>query len=201
MADADDSYDFLELPKFFQKTRIWFDSMCDYRGGRIIKGAIHGLMFLLNPFHLFSKNWFGPINMFTAEWEPSRKFLRFTQNELYRMEVATKWSSRLLIQGKDSQVPLLCTRMEGFSIPPLRTIRDGWKTLQFFNLCSFQVIFFWCNYVFVHVSRSTGILWRNLRDSNFGCSYHVGFVTLRNQQMSGNFNAFIVHGFVSKAWN
>ena len=48
MADADDSYDFLELPKFFEKTKDEFDLVQGCRlprgGGKINKGAIHGLI-------------------------------------------------------------------------------------------------------------------------------------------------------------
>ena len=44
MADADDSYDFLELPKFFEKTKDEFDLVQGCRlprgGGKINKGAM-----------------------------------------------------------------------------------------------------------------------------------------------------------------
>ena len=46
MADADDSYDFLEVPKFFQKLKEGFDLVQGCRlpkgGGKISKEQCHG---------------------------------------------------------------------------------------------------------------------------------------------------------------
>ena len=48
MADADDSYDFLELPKFFQKAKEGFDLIQGCRlpggGGELTKVRCHGLI-------------------------------------------------------------------------------------------------------------------------------------------------------------
>ena len=59
MADADDSYNFLETPKFYQKIREGFDLVQGCRlpngGGKIEKVLCHGLIATLEI--LFSHFW------------------------------------------------------------------------------------------------------------------------------------------------
>ena len=69
MADADDSYNFLETPKFYQKIREGFDLVQGCRlpngGGKIEKGAMPwSHRYIGNPFFTFLvRSWFGsPVN-------------------------------------------------------------------------------------------------------------------------------------------
>ena len=142
MGDADDSYDFLELPKFVEKLRGGADLVQGCRlprgGGRIEPGAMPFLhRWWGNPaFSLLVRWWFhAPINDvycgmrgFTKRWYDS------LNQRCTGMEFATEMvikSARHV--GRFAEVPITLHRDGRKShAPHLKTFRDGWRTLRFF---------------------------------------------------------------------
>jgi glycosyltransferase involved in cell wall biosynthesis len=144
MGDADDSYDFLELPKFVEKLRIGCDIAQGCRlesgGGRVEKGAMPFLhRYWGNPmFTAFVRSWFGAnihdvycgLRGFTKD-AYERLALRCTG-----MEFATEMIIKAaLMKMNIAEVPITL-HPDGRKAhkPHLRTFRDGWRTLRFFLL-------------------------------------------------------------------
>ena len=151
MGDADDSYDFLEIPKFIEKLREGFDLVQGCRlprgGGRVMPGAMP-----------FSHRWWGnPIFSLMARWwfkAPIHDVycgLRGFTKELYDrlnqrctgMEFATEMIIKAsLYAEKIAEVPITLHRDGRKShAPHLRTLRDGWRTLRFFLMYSPRWLF------------------------------------------------------------
>lgn len=146
MGDADDSYDFLELPKFVEQLRTGCDIAQGCRleagGGHVEKGAMPFLhRYWGNPmFTMFVRHWFGaPIHDvycglrgFTKE-AYKRLALRCTG-----MEFATEMIIKAaLMKMHIGEVPITL-HPDGRKAhkPHLKTFRDGWRTLRFFLLYS-----------------------------------------------------------------
>jgi glycosyltransferase involved in cell wall biosynthesis len=146
MGDADDSYDFLEVPKIAEKLREGFDLVQGCRlpagGGSIRPGAMPFLhRWVGNPFFsLLARKWFhAPINDvycglrgFTkAMYE--RLDLRCTG-----MEFATEMIIKASLRGeKIAEVPItLYPDRRTSHAPHLKTFRDGWRTFRYFLMCS-----------------------------------------------------------------
>lgn len=152
MGDADDSYDFLEIPAFVEKLRQGFDLVQGCRlprgGGRVLPGAMP-----------FLHRWFGnPVLSWLV-----RMMFRVPINDVYcgmrgftrtlydrldlrspGMEFATEMIIRSGLQHASmSQVPITLhpdgRREHG---PHLRTFRDGWRTLRLFLVFSPKWTFF-----------------------------------------------------------
>lgn len=152
MGDADDSYDFLELPKFVQALREGNELVQGCRlpngGGEVLPGAMPwSHRYLGNPmFTHFVRRWFGsPINDvycgmrgFTKELY-SRLNMRCTG-----MEFATEMIIKAAQVGaKTAEVPItLHPDGRVNQSPHLRTIRDGLRTFRFFLLCNPIRLFF-----------------------------------------------------------
>jgi glycosyltransferase involved in cell wall biosynthesis len=151
MADADDSYDFLELPKFVQKLRQGNDLVQGCRlergDGRVLPGAMPLLHRRLgNPMlSAIARSWFGaPINdvycgmrAFTKDHYESLG-LRCTGME-FATEMIVKSS---LHSGQIAEVPItLHPDGRRTRKPHLRTFRDGWRTIRFFLLFSPRWLF------------------------------------------------------------
>lgn len=152
MGDADDSYDFLELPKFVDELRRGYDLVQGCRlprgGGRVLPGA----MPLLH-------RWFGnPVlswlvrQMFRIPIHDVYCGMRGFSKSHYRsldlrspgMEFATEMIIKSGLHGASmSQVPITLhpdgRREHG---PHLRTFRDGWRTLRLFLIFSPKWTFF-----------------------------------------------------------
>lgn len=142
MGDADDSYDFLQIPLFLEKLRQGFDLVQGCRlpagGGRIMAGAMPFLhRWLGNP--LFS----GMVRrMFQATVHDVYCGLRGFTKELYQqldqrctgMEFATEMIIQAsLRQARITEVPITLHPDGRKAHPPhLKTFRDGWRTLRFF---------------------------------------------------------------------
>ena len=146
MGDADDSYDFLEIPKFVNKLREGYDLVQGCRlpggGGVVRKGAMPFLhrwwgnpmfsflvrLFFHAPIHDvycglrgFSKQMFNRLNLFSPGME-------------FATEMIIKSS---LFKEKIAEVPITLHPDGRKSHPPhLKTFRDGWRTLRFFFLYS-----------------------------------------------------------------
>lgn len=146
MGDADDSYDFLEIPAFVEQLRCGIDLVQGCRlprgGGRVMPRAMP-----------FLHRWIGNP---TLSWLVRRMFripihdvycgMRGFTRQLYDrldlrspgMEFATEMIIRSGLQGATmSQVPITLypdgRQQHG---PHLRTFRDGWRTLRLFLVFS-----------------------------------------------------------------
>ncbi len=151
MGDADDSYDFLEIPAYVAKMREGFDLVQGCRlsrgGGRVLPGAMPVL-----------HRWFGnPLLsalvrlMFGAPVTDAYCGMRAFTRKLYDsldqrctgMEFATEMIIKSTLQGaRIGEIPITLhpdgRRAHG---PHLRTFRDGWRTLRFFLLFSPRWLF------------------------------------------------------------
>lgn len=152
MGDADDSYDFLEVPKFVDELRKGYDLVQGCRlprgGGRVLPGAMP-----------FLHRWFGNPAL---SWLVRQMFripindvycgMRGFRRDLYDrldlrspgMEFATEMIIRSGLRGASmTQVPITLhpdgRQQHG---PHLRTFRDGWRTLRLFLVFSPKWTFF-----------------------------------------------------------
>jgi glycosyltransferase involved in cell wall biosynthesis len=159
MGDADDSYDFLEIPRFVEKLRQGFDLVQGCRlpagGGRVMPGAMPFLhRWWGNPmFSLMARWWFHtPIHDVYCG-------LRGFKKELYEsldqrctgMEFATEMIIKSSLFGaKVAEVPItLHPDGRKSHTPHLKTFRDGWRTLRFFLLSCPRWLFFMPGALFV----------------------------------------------------
>jgi len=151
MGDADDSYDFLEIPKFIGPLREGNELVQGCRlpsgGGRVLPGA-------MPPLH----RWLGnPMLsalvrlMFRAPVSDTYCGMRGFTRELYDrldqrctgMEFATEMIIKSSLYGAQiAEVPITLhpdgRKAHG---PHLRTFRDGWRTLRFFLMYSPRWLF------------------------------------------------------------
>ena len=152
MGDADDSYDFLEIPKFVDSLREGYDLVQGCRlprgGGKVLPGAMP-----------FLHRWFGnPVLSWLV-----RLMFRIPINDVYcgmrgftrkhydsldlrspGMEFATEMIIKSGLHGASmSQVPITLHPDGRKAHPPhLRTFRDGWRTLRLFLAFSPKWTFF-----------------------------------------------------------
>jgi glycosyltransferase involved in cell wall biosynthesis len=146
MGDADDSYDFRELPRFLARLREGHDLVQGCRlpagGGSVAPGAMpFWHRWLGNPALSFlARRWFSTplhdvycgMRAFTREL-PSRLDLRCTGME-YATEMIIKAS---LAGSRTAEIPItLHPDGRRSHAPHLRTLRDGWRTLRLFLLYS-----------------------------------------------------------------
>lgn len=152
MGDADDSYDFLEIPKFVTQLREGFDLVQGCRlprgGGKVLPGA-------MPPLH----RWFGnpalswlvrlmfriPIN---DVYCGMRGFTRELYDRLDLRSPGMEFATEMIIKSglhhaSMDQVPITLhpdgRKEHG---PHLRTFRDGWRTLRLFLVFSPRWSFF-----------------------------------------------------------
>jgi glycosyltransferase involved in cell wall biosynthesis len=152
MGDADDSYDFLEIPKFVEKLREGYDLVQGCRlpggGGTVKRGAMPFLhRWVGNPlFSVMTRCWFwAPISDvycgmrgFTKRWY-DRLDQRCTGME-FATEMIIKSS---LYNARITEVPITLHPDGRKAHPPhLKTFRDGWRTLRFFLMYSPRWLFF-----------------------------------------------------------
>jgi glycosyltransferase involved in cell wall biosynthesis len=151
MGDADDSYDFLEIPAYIDKLREGYDLVQGCRlpagGGNVRPGAMP-----------FLHRWFGnPLlsilvrRMFGAPVTDTYCGMRAFRRDFYDrldlrctgMEFATEMIIKSTLEhGRLAEVPITLhpdgRRAHG---PHLRTFRDGWRTLRIFLLYSPRWLF------------------------------------------------------------
>jgi glycosyltransferase involved in cell wall biosynthesis len=151
MGDADDSYDFLEIPRFVAKLREGYDLVQGCRlpsgGGRIEYGAMPFLHRVWgNPmFSAMARSWFG------AEVEDVycglRGFRRAWQSALGQRCTGMEFATEMIIKAslarvRVAEVPItLHPDGRQAHAPHLRTFRDGWRTLRFFLVFSPRWLF------------------------------------------------------------
>ena len=151
MGDADDSYDFREIPRFVAKLREGFDLVQGCRlpngGGIIMPGAMPFLhRWWGNPmFSAIARRWFGvPLHdVYCGLRGFSRAFHARLRQRCTGMEFATEMVIKMSLSGaKIGEVPITLHKDGRTEHPPhLRTWRDGWRTLRFFLLLSPRWLF------------------------------------------------------------
>ena len=151
MGDADDSYDFLEIPKFLEKLRKGFDLVQGCRlpsgGGKVMRGAMP-----------FSHRWCGnPLLSMVARWWfhvpvhdvycGMRGFTKELYNKINQRCTGMEFAPEMILKSnmyaaKITEVPItLHPDGRKSHSPHLRTFRDGWRTLRFFLLYSPRWLF------------------------------------------------------------
>jgi glycosyltransferase involved in cell wall biosynthesis len=151
MGDADDSYDFLQIPHFVEKLRAGFELVQGCRlpsgGGTVQPGAMP-----------FLHRWFGnPILSGLTRWMfhtpvhdvycGMRGFTKELYNSLGQRCTGMEFATEMIIKtslfgGRIGEVPItLYPDGRKSHAPHLRTFRDGWRTLRFFLMYSPRWLF------------------------------------------------------------
>jgi glycosyltransferase involved in cell wall biosynthesis len=151
MGDADDSYDFLEIPRFVEKLRQGNDLVQGCRlprgGGTVMPGAMPLLhRWWGNPaFSLMARLWFNaPISdVYCGLRGFSKEFYTRLNQRCIGMEFATEMIIKAsLFDARIAEVPITLHPDGRRSHPPhLKTFRDGWRTLRFFLMYSPRWLF------------------------------------------------------------
>jgi glycosyltransferase involved in cell wall biosynthesis len=151
MGDADDSYDFAELPKFVDGLRGGPDLVQGCRlpsgGGRVLPGAMPFLhRWWGNPMFSFMVR-----RMFAAPIHDvycgMRGFTRAAYERLDMRCTGMEFATEMIIKAsrykfKIAEVPItLHPDGRKSHAPHLKTFRDGWRTLRFFLMCSPRWLF------------------------------------------------------------
>ena len=151
MGDADDSYDFGEIPRFVNRLREGFDLVQGCRlesgGGRVMPDAMPpSHRWIGNPmFSLLARSWFRvPLHDVYCGLRGFRKdmYQRLGQ-QCTGMEFATEMLIKASMHGASiSEVPVtLHPDGRKAHAPHLRTFRDGWRTLRFYLMYSPRWLF------------------------------------------------------------
>jgi glycosyltransferase involved in cell wall biosynthesis len=151
MGDADDSYDFLEIPAFVEKLRAGFELVQGCRlpsgGGVIAPGAMPFLhRWCGNP--LFSRLvrwWFkAPVHdVYCGLRGFIKAFYERLDQRCTGMEFATEMIIKAsLYHARIAEIPITLHPDGRKAHPPhLKTFRDGWRTLRFFLMYSPRWLF------------------------------------------------------------
>ncbi len=142
MGDADDSYDFLEIPKFVEKLREGYDLVQGCRlpwgGGTVKEGAMPwSHRWIGNPmFSRLSRWWFrAPIHdIYCGMRGFTKAHYEGLNQRCTGMEFATEMIIKSSLYGcRIAEVPItLHPDGRKAHAPHLKTFRDGWRTLRFF---------------------------------------------------------------------
>src|SRR5581483_3750067 len=153
MGDADDSYDFRDIPKFVNRLREGFDLVQGCRfpsgGGRIERGAMRLThRWFGNPlFSFLVRLWFrAPIRDVYCGLRGFRKgFYERLDQRCTGMEFATEMIIKASLAGaRIAEAPSTLHRDGRTShAPHLKTVRDGWRTLRYFLMCTPRWLFLW----------------------------------------------------------
>jgi glycosyltransferase involved in cell wall biosynthesis len=151
MGDADDSYDFLELPRFVLKLCEGFDLVQGCRlpsgGGTIVPGAMPFLHRVWgNPmFSYLARRWFNaPLHDVYCGLRGFRKDFYLTLDQRCTgMEFATEMILKASLRSrKIGEIPItLHPDGRKSHAPHLRTFRDGWRTIRLFLIYSPRWLF------------------------------------------------------------
>lgn len=151
MGDADDSYDFLEIPKFAEKMREGFDLVLGCRlpsgGGKVLPGAMPVLHRLIgNPlFSFLVRKWFrAPVHdVYCGMRGFTKKHYESLEQRCTGMEFATEMIIKSSMFGASiTEVPItLHPDGRKSHKPHLKTFRDGWRTLRYFMMLSPRWLF------------------------------------------------------------
>jgi glycosyltransferase involved in cell wall biosynthesis len=152
IGDADDSYDFRDVPRFVEKLREGFDLVQGCRlpwgSGTIQPGAMPFLhRWWGNPmFTLLSRWWFrSPVHDIYSGFRGfTRELYQRLEQRCAGMEFATEMIIKASLYGaKIAEIPITLHK-DGrrTHAPHLKTFRDGWRTLRFFMLFTPRWLFF-----------------------------------------------------------
>jgi hypothetical protein len=151
MGDADDSYDFGEVPTFVARLREGYDLVQGCRlesgGGRLLPGAMPLLhRWLGNPmFSRTARRWFrAPVHDIYCGLRGFTKTLyQALDQRCTGMEFATEMIIKASLAGaRIGEVPItLHPDGRKSHSPHLNTFRDGWRTLRFFLMCTPRRLF------------------------------------------------------------
>ena len=151
MGDADDSYDFGEVPRFVAKLREGYDLVQGCRfprgGGRILPGAMPFLhRWLGNPLlsALVRRMFRAPVTDVYCGLRGFRKtHYRRLDQRCIGMEFATEMVIKSTLYGaRIAEIPVtLHPDGRRSHAPHLKTFRDGWRTLRFFLMYSPRWLF------------------------------------------------------------
>ena len=151
MGDADDSYDFSEIPKFVEKLREGFALVQGCRlpagGGTVLPGAMPFLhRWWGNPmFTMLVRRWFGaPVHdVYCGLRAFQKSHYESLGQRCTGMEFATEMIIRSTMhRARITEVPIkLHPDGRVAHAPHLKTFRDGWRTLRFFLFYSPRWLF------------------------------------------------------------
>lgn len=151
MGDADDSYDFLQIPAFVARLREGYELVQGCRlergGGTVMPGAMPVLhRWWGNPmFSWLTRWWFrSPVNDVHCGMRAfGRDFQLGLGQRCGGMEFATEMIVKAsLARARIAEVPITLHRDGRVAHPPhLRTFRDGWRHLRFMLLYSPRWLF------------------------------------------------------------
>lgn len=144
MGDADDSYDFQEIPKFVSKLREGFELVQGCRlpdgGGTVMPGAMPFLhRWWGNPMLTFLSRWWFRANV-NDIYSGFRGFTKDLYERLDQQATGMEFATEMIIKASlfhanVTQVPITLHPDGRKSHPPhLKTFRDGWRTLRFYLL-------------------------------------------------------------------
>jgi glycosyltransferase involved in cell wall biosynthesis len=142
MGDADDSYDFHEMPKFVHKLREGYDLVMGCRlasgGGKVMPKAMPFLHYWWgNPmFSWLARIWFkSPFNDVHCGLRGFTKDFYYSLNQRCTgMEFATEMTIKASLGNyKLAEIPITLHKDGRTSHPPhLKTFRDGWRHLRLY---------------------------------------------------------------------
>ena len=142
MGDADDSYDFAEIPKYLDKLNEDYDLVMGCRlpkgGGRVMPNAMPFLhRWWGNPmFSYMARLWFkSPLNDVHCGMRGFRKdFYQEINQQCTGMEFATEMTIKAsLYRYKIAEIPITLHQDGRKShAPHLKTFRDGWRHLRLY---------------------------------------------------------------------
>ncbi len=151
MGDADDSYDFREVPRLIAALRQGYDLVQGCRlpsgGGTVLPGAMPFLhRWWGNPmFSLMARRWFkAPIH---DVYCGLRGFTRTLYDALDQRCTGMEFATEMIVKSslrhaRIGEVPItLHPDGRKTHAPHLRTFRDGWRTLRFFLMYSPRWLF------------------------------------------------------------
>ena len=151
MGDADDSYDFGEIPAFVARLRAGAELVQGCRlpagGGRVLPGAMPFLhRWWGNPmFSALARLWFrSPIHDINCGLRGfSKSFYESLGQRCTGMEFATEMIIKATMRhARIAEVPItLHPDGRKAHAPHLRTFRDGWRTLRFYLMYSPRWLF------------------------------------------------------------
>jgi hypothetical protein len=151
MGDADESYDFGEVPTLVRRLREGYDLVQGCRlgsgGGRILPGAMPPLhRWLGNPmFSRIARRWFrAPVHDIYCGLRGFTKAFYLTLDQRCTgMEFATEMIIKASLLGaRIGEVPITLHPDGRKQHPPhLKTFRDGFRTLRFFLMCTPRRLF------------------------------------------------------------
>ena len=151
MGDADDSYDFSELPKFVARLREGYELVQGCRlpagGGTVRRGAMPFLhRWWGNPmFSWMARRWFrAPIHdVYCGMRAFTKELYARLDQQCTGMEFATEMILKASLMGaRIAEVPITLHQDGRKAHPPhLKTFRDGWRTLRFYLIYSPRWLF------------------------------------------------------------